>query len=55
MNETEARAHLERDGYSGVSGLTKTMRTAWWTGTAMKHGPSPVNVAIDRQGRVSWN
>lgn len=53
MNETEARAHLERDGYSGVAGLTKTGE-GMWMGTAMKNGTSG-RVAIDREGRVSWN
>ncbi len=46
----QARARIQHDGFTQVSGLHKDRRGVW-RGKAMKNGQS-VNVALDYQGKV---
>ena len=47
----QAMKHIEKSGYTGVTGLTKGS-DGIWRGTAMKNG-SPVQVAMDFKGNVT--
>ncbi len=46
----QARARIQHDGFTQVSGLHKD-RQGVWRGKAMKDG-QPVNVALDYQGKI---
>ncbi len=50
FTEGEARSRIEKDGYTGVSGLSMDANSVWH-GTAQKDG-KPVSVALDYQGNV---
>ena len=47
----QAAKHIEKSGYTGVSGLTKGSDGVW-RGSAMKNG-APVSVALDFKGNVT--
>ncbi len=47
----QAKEHIEKEGYTGVSGLAKD-RAGLWRGRAMKGGRR-VHVALDFKGVVS--
>ena len=51
--ETQARKHLESNGYSQVSALTKGENGAWH-GDAMKNG-STVHISVDHLGNIATN
>lgn len=51
FTEAQAREHIAKSGYSGVSALRKG-GDGIWRGTASKNG-SPVKVALDFKGNVS--
>ncbi|MBM3548675.1 MAG: PepSY domain-containing protein [Alphaproteobacteria bacterium] len=53
FTEAQARARIEANGFSNVSGLAKDDKSVW-RGTAMKDGKS-VAVAVDYQGNVVAN
>ncbi len=53
FTEAQARGHIEKAGYTDVTGLTKTPE-GLWTGKAMKDGKS-ANVSLDFKGAVSAN
>ncbi|WP_374450125.1 PepSY domain-containing protein [Stella sp.] len=50
FTETQARARLEDQGYTAVSGLTKD-KDGIWRGSAMRNGQK-VEVALDYQGNI---
>jgi len=50
FTETEARARLEKHGYTAISALQKDEESIW-RGTATKDG-KPVRVAVDYQGNI---
>lgn len=49
-SEAQARARVERDGYTGVADLTKGPDGVW-RGTAMR-GSTSVQVMVDARGNV---
>lgn len=49
-SEAQARARVERDGYTGVAGLTKGPDGVW-RGMAMR-GSTSVQVMVDARGNV---
>jgi len=49
--EAQARARIERDGFTNVTGLTKGT-DGTWRGTAMR-GSTSVQVTIDARGTVT--
>jgi putative membrane protein len=51
FTEGQAKAKIESNGYTQVSGLRKD-DNGFWTGTAMKGG-SKVTVKVDFQGNVT--
>jgi len=51
FTEAQAREHITKSGFSGVSALTKD-KTGVWRGTAKKGGHS-VHVSLDFKGNVS--
>ncbi|SEM97097.1 hypothetical protein SAMN05192583_1708 [Sphingomonas gellani] len=51
FTESQARGRIAKDGYSGVSKLTKNANGVW-QGTAMKGG-AKVNVSLDYKGNVT--
>lgn len=51
FTESQARGRIAKDGYTGVSKLTKNQNGVW-QGTAMKGG-AKVNVALDYKGNVT--
>jgi hypothetical protein len=53
FTESEARSRLEKNGFSGVSGLTKG-DDGIWHGSAMKDGTS-VQVSVDYKGNIQRN
>ncbi len=53
FTEAQARARLEKQGYTQVSALTKDDQSIW-RGTAMKDAKS-VSVAVDYQGHIASN
>jgi hypothetical protein len=53
FTEGQAKARIEREGYSNVSGLTKDDKGVW-RGRAMQGGKQ-VNVSLDFQGNVTSN
>jgi hypothetical protein len=46
----EAKAHIEKAGYTQVTGLTQTS-DGLWQGRALRNG-QPVDVALDFRGHV---
>lgn len=50
FTRAQAKSHIEKAGYSNVSGLIKD-KNGIWRGTATKDGRN-VNVALDYQGNV---
>ncbi len=50
FTEAEAKSHIEKAGYSNVSGLIKD-KDGIWRGKASK-GDATVDVALDYQGNV---
>lgn len=48
---TQAKEHIEKEGYTGVSGLSKD-HSGLWRGRAMKGGKR-VHVALDFKGVVT--
>ncbi len=53
FTESQAKARIEANGFSNVSGLKKDDGSIW-RGTAMKDGKS-VSVALDYQGNIVVN
>jgi hypothetical protein len=53
FTEGQARARIEKEGYTNVSALTKDDKGVW-RGTAMKGGKQ-VKVSLDFQGNVVAN
>ena len=53
FTEGQARARIEKDGFSNVTGLTKDDKGVW-RGKAMRGGKQ-VNVSLDFQGNVTSN
>ncbi len=53
FTESQARARLEKHGYTAVSALKKDDKSIW-RGTATKDG-KPVSVAVDYQGNIVGN
>ncbi len=53
FTEGQARARIEKDGYTNVAGLTKDDKGVW-RGKAMRGGKQ-VNVSLDFQGNVTAN
>jgi hypothetical protein len=51
FTEAQAKARIESNGYTQVSGLKKDSNGVW-TGSAMKGGQK-VNVKVDFQGNVT--
>ena len=51
FTQAQARGRIAKDGYTGVSQLTKNQNGVW-RGTAMKGG-AKVNVALDYKGNVT--
>ena len=51
FTESQARGRIAKDGYTGVSKLTKNANGVW-QGSAMKGG-AKVNVALDYKGNVT--
>jgi putative membrane protein len=51
FTESQARGHIEKAGYSEVTGLTKTPE-GLWTGKAKKDGKT-TNVSVDFKGAVT--
>jgi len=51
FTQDQAAGHIEKAGYSDVSGLTKTP-DGLWSGTAKKNG-KPVHVSVDFKGAVT--
>jgi len=51
FTEAQAKARLEDQGFTGVSGLTKDHNGVWWA-TAAKDSKS-VRVGLDFQGNVA--
>lgn len=51
FTEGQARGHIEKAGYSDVTGLTKTPE-GLWTGKATKNGKT-VDVSVDFKGAVT--
>ena len=51
FTQSQAMHHIEKSGYTGVSGLVKGSDGVW-RGAAMKNG-APVNVAMDFKGNVT--
>lgn len=51
FTEAQARGRIAKDGYTGVSKLTKNQNGVW-QGTAMKGG-AKVSVALDYKGNVT--
>ena len=51
FTEGQARDHIEKAGYTGVTALTKTP-DGMWTGTATKGGKS-ATVSVDFKGAVT--
>ena len=49
----QARTHIEKEGYTKVTGLMKN-KDGLWQGKAMKDG-KPVGVTLDFQGVVASN
>ena len=50
FTRAQAQSHIEKAGYSNVTGLVKD-KNGIWRGTATKDGQN-VNVALDYQGNV---
>ena len=53
FTEGQARARIEKDGYTNVTGLTKDDKGVW-RGKAMRGGKQ-VSVSLDFQGNVTAN
>jgi hypothetical protein len=53
FTEGQARARLEKEGYTNVGGLKKDDKGVW-RGSATK-GSAKVNVSVDFQGNVTTN
>ena len=53
FTEGQARARIEKDGYTNVTGLTKDDKGVW-RGMAMRGGKQ-VSVSLDFQGNVTAN
>lgn len=53
FTEGQAKARIEKEGYSNVSGLTKDDKGVW-RGSAMKDGKQ-TKVSLDFQGNVTTN
>jgi protein CpxP len=53
FTEAQARARLEKNGFTQVSGLAKG-NDGIWRGSAMKNG-GPVRVSVDYKGNVATN
>lgn len=51
FTKSEARSHIEGQGYTGVTGLKKDS-TGVWRGMAMKNGQK-THVSLDYQGNVN--
>jgi hypothetical protein len=49
----QAQKHIEKEGYTQVTGLAKD-KDGLWQGMAMKDG-KPVHVAVDFEGNVTSN
>ncbi len=53
FTEGQAKARIEKEGYTNVGGLTKDDKGVW-RGTAMRSGKQ-VTVSLDFQGNVTAN
>jgi len=53
FTEGQARARIEKDGYTNVTGLTKDDKGVW-RGKAMRGGKQ-ISVSLDFQGNVTAN
>src|SRR5205085_3627566 len=53
FTEAQARARIEKEGYTNVGGLKKDAKGVW-RGSATK-GKSKVNVSVDGKGNVRTN
>jgi len=52
LTEEQAKAKIEGEGYTEVSGLKKDDDKGMWTATAMKDG-KPVQLSLNAEGHIA--